>query len=882
MNLPQTIWRWLRSLGQHRVVKQEIDEEFAFHIEQRTTENIAAGMSPVEAAREARKRFGNVQSVREECRDAQGSTFGDSVLQDIHFGLRMLRKSPGFTVIVMLTLAVGIGANAAIFSFVNAILIRPLPYADPDQLVRICHAYPELNLYGAPVSPFAYFHYRDQATSFANIGAAEAWSPVLTSLDHPELLSGMKVTASLFPTLGVNAIKGRVFLAEEDKPGANRVAVISHAFWQRKLLGDPNAVGRKLALDGQSYTIVGILPSGFKLIGETDVWTTPAITDPSSQMESLFAVGRLKPGVTLVCAHAEMNTIADTLREVLFRGCRTAAIEVESLRDTTVGNIRPSLMILSAVVIMVLLIACMNVANLLLARATGRQKEIAVRSALGAGRLRLVRQMLTESLLLSLLGGGCGLLLAYFSIGAMRAAVPAGIAQYIQGWQHIGIDGRVVGFTLAASLLTGIIFGLAPAWRGTWVNLNDTLKESSRGASEGGRRHRLRSLFVVSELALAIVLLIGAGLLVKSFAHVQKVAPGFEPDHVLTFKLSLPEKDYAQPARTAAFCAQLVDKLSAMPGVTSAGLGRFVPFGNGWTGSFGIEGLDTGPNRPSPHGAPNGADAGYFRTLAIPLIQGRFFTEHDNASSVPVAIVDDKLARQYWPNESALGKRISFSFEEKEGQPAWREIVGVVGHVKIYGLDAEAKEQYYFPELQIPTRDISLVIRTPMDAKSLASAVQSQVWSLDKNLPLSGLQTMDDLLNQSLAPKRQPMFLISLFAALSLALAAMGLYGVISFAVDQRNHELGIRMALGAQPGDVLRLVLGDAMRLVLLGTAIGVAGSLALTKLLSNSLFGVSPLDPMTFAEAAALLAIVALAASYFPARRAANTDPMTALRDE
>ncbi|HZM01631.1 MAG TPA: ABC transporter permease [Candidatus Saccharimonadales bacterium] len=877
-----TFWRRLKSFGMNQAAKREIDEELRFHVEARTAEHIAAGMQPEEAARAARQRFGNAQSVREECREVQGADFGETVMQDVRFSARMLRKNRGFTLVVVLTLALGIGANAALFSFVNAILVRPLPFMEPERLVKICHAYPELNLHGIPISSLAYLYYREHAASFANMGAAEGWSPIYTGREHPERLSGMKVTASLFPTLGVNAIRGRVFLPEEDKAGAHRVAVIGYAFWQRELQADPAAVGQTLLLDGDSYTVVGILPFGFKLAGETGVWTTPGVADPPSGVESVFAVGRLKPGIPLTQARAEMKTVAAASHQALFGGYRTGGIELKSLREAAVGSIRPALMIVSGVVAMVLLIACLNVANLLLARAAGRQKEIAVRTALGAGRLRLVRQMLTESLLLSLLGGGAGLLMAYFAIGAMRAAVPASVAQYIQGWQQVEIDARVVGFTLAVSLATGILFGFAPAWQGTWVNLNQTLKESGHGATQGRHRQRLRSLFVVSELALAIVLLVGSGLLVKSFAQVQKVAPGFNPGHVLTFRLSLPEHDYAQPRRVAAFCSALVEKLNALPGVTSAGIGRAVPLGNGWTSSFEIEGLAEGPDQPSPHGAPNAVDAGYFRTLGIPLIQGRFFTAHDDASGIPVAIVDEKLARHFWPNASALGKRINLNSDLKDGQPVWREIVGVVGHVKIYGLDAEAKEQYYYPELQIPTRDFSPILRTTDDPKTLAGAVQSVVWSLDRDLPLSAMQTMDELLDQSLMPKRQPMFLVSLFAVLALLLAAMGLYGVISYSIDQRTHELGIRMALGAQSGDVLRLVLKQAMWLVLLGTAIGVAGSLALTRVLSNLLFGVSPMDPMTFGGASALLALVALATSYFPARRATKTNPMTALRHE
>ncbi|EEF60282.1 ABC transporter permease [Pedosphaera parvula] len=881
MKAIRTIWSRLRAFGRRRTLKQEIDEELQFHLAQRVEENIAAGMSAEEAARAARRRFGNVQSVREECRALRGVSLGETVLQDVRFGARMLRKNRGFTAVVVLTLALGIGANSAIFSFVNAILLRPLPCQDPERLVSICHVYPELNLYGAPASPSGYLHYREHAISFANMGAAEGWSPILTGHDQPERLSGMKVTASFFPTLGVKAIKGRLFLAEEDKPGANRVAVISYDFWKRDFQGDPDVLGKRLTLDGIGYAILGVLPSGFKLRGDTDVWTVPGVTDPSSRDESLLVLGRLKPGVTLTQARTEMNALADAFRQEVFGGIRTARIELTGLREMIVGEIRPALVTLSGVVAMVLLIACLNVANLLLARAAARQKEIAVRSALGAGRLRLVRQMLTESLLLSLLGGGGGLLLAFFALGIMRAAVPVEVAQYIQGWQHVEIDLRVVGFTLAVSLVTGTIFGLAPAWQGTWVNVNETLKESGRGASDGRQRQRLRSLLIVSELAVAIMLLVGAGLLLKSFTQVQKVPPGFKPAHLLTFRLFLPEHEYEQSSRVASFGSELVEKLMVLPGATSVGLGSVVPFGSGFdTASFDIEGFTGDPSLP--HGMPIAVDAGYFETLRIPLIQGRFFTGHDDASGAPVAIVDEKLARYFWPHESPLGKRIHINSDRKNGQPVWREIVGVVGHVKMYGLAAEAKGQYYFPHPQIPVRNISFIIRTTTDPKSLTSAVQNQVWSLNKNLPLSGVKTMTDLLDRSLMPKRQLMYLVALFAVLALLLAAVGLYGVISLSVDQRTRELGIRMALGAQPSSILRLVIGRAMQLVLLGTAIGVAGALVLTRALSASLFGISSADPLTFAGASALLALVALTASYIPARRATKTDPMVALRYE
>jgi len=809
-------------------------------------------------------------------------------MNDLKFAFRQLLKNPGFATVAVLTLALGIGANTAIFSFVDAVLLRPLPYASPERLVTIWHSYPELNLPRASVSPFGYLQFQEQAKSFEEISAATFWMPNLTGQEQPEQLPGMRVTANFFRTFGVKPIRGRTFSEEEDKPGAQPVVVLSHGFWQRRLGANTNILGSSLTLDGNSYTVVGIMPPRFKFYGEIDVWRPMAFSagetsGRGSHSEFLLAVARLKPGITVPRAQAEMNALAVPIRRQYFGQNSRWGPTIVAVQKVMTQEIRPALWILSAVVAMVLLIACANVANLLLTRATTQQKEIAIRVALGAGRFRLIRLLLAESLLLACIGGAAGIFLAVWGIDLLASAVPANIAQFIVGWDQIGVDARILGFTLAVSLFTGCIFGLAPAVQTSHMSLNEALKEGSRGATEGFRRNKLRSLLVISEIALALMLLTGAGLLIKGFTKVVNVSPGFNANRLLTFYLSLPRSKYAEPERVVMFYQELLTRLRALPGVHSAGLTTSLPLsGRGGTASYSIEGRNLAPGEAQPHGAPGGVDAEYFRTLGIPLLKGRYFNEQDSASALPVALIDEKVAKRYWPNEDPLGKRINFTFDRNDAGRVWREIVGVVGHAKIYGLDADAKEQLYFPHLQLARRDMCVVIRTAGLPHSLVSAARSQVWALDKDQPLHDIRTMEERVDQSLLRKQHLMFLTTLFAGLALFLAALGLYGVISYSVSQRTHEVGIRMALGAQPSDVLKLVLKHGLKLALVGVVVGIGGALALTRLMKTLLFDVSATDPMIYFVVSVVLGSVALLACYLPARRATKVDPMVALRYE
>ena len=809
-------------------------------------------------------------------------------MNDLRFAFRQLLKSPGFTTVAALTLALGIGANTAIFSFVDAVLLRPLPYASPERLVTIWHSYPELNLPRASVSPFGYLQDKEQAKSFEEIGALTFWLPNLTGREQPEQIRGMRVTANFFRTLGVGPFHGRTFSEEEDKPGAHRVVVISYGFWQRRLGGNTNVLGNALTLDGNSYSVIGVMPPRFKFYGDTDVWRPMAFSSGETSGrgsfdEFLLAVGRLKPGLTLPQAQAEMDAIAVPIRQQYHGSNSRWGLIVLSVHKVLTQEIRPVLLILFAVVAMVLLIGCANVANLLMTRATTRQKEMAIRIALGAGRVRLIHLMLVESLMLACLGGGLGTVLAIWGIDLLASAVPARVTQFIVGWENIGADARILGFTLGVSLLTGCVFGLAPAWQASGQSLNESLKEGGRGATEGFRRNRVRNLLVIAEIALALILLTGAGLFIKGFNRVVNVSPGFNPNRVLTFHISLPAAKYPEPERVTMFYQELLTRLRASPGVQSAGLTTILPLsGRGWTASYNIEGRELAPGEAGPHGAHGAVDADYFSTLGIPLLKGRYFKEQDNATALPVAIIDEKVARRYWPNEDPIGKRISFNFDGNEPNRVWREIVGVVGHAKIYGLDADAKEQVYYPHLQSAQREMSVVIRTAGSPQSLAALAQSQLWTLDKDQPITDIRTMEDRVAHSLLPKQHLMLLTTLFAGLALFLAALGLYGVISYSVNQRSYEVGIRMALGAQRRDVLKLVLKQGLGLAAAGVVLGVAGALALTRLMTTLLSGVSASDPLTYVAVSVLLASVALLACYLPARRATRVDPMVALRYE
>jgi predicted permease len=808
----------------------------------------------------------------------------ETLFQDIRYGFRTLLKNPGFSAIAILALALGIGANSAIFSVVNSVLLRPLPYADPDRLILVWHSYPSLKL-EAPVSPRGYFDYTEQSDIFEEASLATGWNVNLTETGEPERIQGRAVSAGFFPTLKIEAAQGRLFTPEDDQPGHERVVVLTDGLWRRRFGSDPNIIGKTLTLNGNSYDVIGVLSPNFQIdsLGQGVEMFAPVALTPQQKetrnSESLLMLGRLKPGVTLAEAQTQMTTIANRIMEQN-PGAYPAdwGVKVQSLNEQVVGDIRMHLLVLLGAVGFVLLIACANVANLLLARAASRQKEIAIRTALGASRGRLIRQLLTESLLLSIAGGGLGLLLALWGVDMLVSVNRNNIPRA----NEIGIDPRVVAFTVLISLLTGILFGLVPALQASKTGLNETLKEGGRGTTGGARQRRVRAYLVVSEIALALVLLVGAGLMIKSFARLLDVDPGFRTENLLTMQMALPGTKYREPHQVRAFYQQSLEQIKGIPGVQSASATSNLPLsGSVSSGSFQIEGRPPlAPGEASPHSDRRSITQDYFQTMAIPLMKGRYFTDQDSPDSQPVAIIDETMARIYWPDEDPVGKRVSWS--SNNGNPIWAEIVGVVGAVKHLGLDGVVRGQLYMPHNQRSQGAMYLVIRTSGNPTSVAGAVKSAIQIVDRDQPVYNIKTMEEYLAGSVAKRRFTMLLFGIFGALALILAAVGLYGVMSYSVTQRTHEIGIRMALGAKQSDVLRLVVGQGMLLALAGVGIGLGAAFALTRLMSSLLFGVGATDPLTFITISLILTGVALAASFVPARRATKVDPMIALRYE
>ncbi|HEU4597689.1 MAG TPA: ABC transporter permease [Pyrinomonadaceae bacterium] len=873
--------RRLRALLRKGSMERELDEEMRFHLERQTELNVAGGMSASEARRAALRSFGGVERAKEQCREARGVRLVEDLRQDLAYGARTLFKKPGFTLVAVCTLALGIGANTAIFSIVNGVLLRPLPYPEPERLERVTQQNSSMNRFGISVADFQAIEKEYKLAE--GVAAFTPRAVTLTGGERPEQVRATFVTAGFFETLGVVPVRGRAFLPGEDRPGAEQVVVVGEGFWRRHLAARPEALGRRLTLDGVGYTVVGIMPPDFiSPEGTTpDLWPILQLQPPQRRGPfTLRVIARRGAGVSEQQGQEELKKVA---RELYPQWAHTftdanATYVSTPLKQALVGDIGTTLLVLLGAVGCVLLLASVNVANLLLARATTRQRELAIRAALGAGRFRLLRQLFTESVLLAVLGGAAGLLLAVWGVDVLLALSPESIPRLDQ----VRIDGRVLGFAALGTLLSCLVFGLAPALYSVSPDLDGPLKGGGRGGSEVPGRRRLREVLVVFEFALALPLLVGAGLMLGSFMRLQRVEPGFDSSQLLTMRVPLPAQKYPQTEQAVGFNEELVRKVQALPGVQTASVSSNLPLDNFIdSNNFDLESRPTPPGKSQEVAENMAVGPDYFRALGIPLLKGRYLNEQDDAEAPRVMVISKTMSERYFPEGNAVGMRL------KTGgctECEWTTIVGVVGDVKDRGLGAEVAPAMYVPFAQEPlnVRMMNLVLRAEGDPASLISSVRREVNALDPDLALADIKTMEQLKSESLGRSRYRGVLSGIFAAVALALAAVGIYGVIAYAVNQRTREIGIRIALGARRRDIFRLVVGRGLLLSLTGVAFGVAASLVLTRFLSSLLYGVSSTDPATFASVALLLIAVALLACSIPARHATRVDPLNALRHE
>jgi predicted permease len=873
----------LLGLFRHRSDKLEFDAEMQEHLDLLEERYLRQGMTPENAAQAARRQLGNTTLLREDRRALQTIPAIEAFWSDLAYALRMLRKNPGFATAAVVTLALGIGANTAIFSVCNAVLLKPLPYSEPGRIVMLW----EQPRGGTPhtVAPANFVDWREQTDSFNEVAAIRSSSTlILSGQGEPARLSGAAVSSNFFSLLGVRFALGRDFLPEEDRSGRNHVAILSHRTWQERFGAQPDIAGNHITLNDTSYTVVGVLPpdfqfaskaSDFQARNQFDMWMPLGLDREKLQRGThpLRVFARLKPGVELVQAQAQLNVLGANLERLYPADNRGKGIIAVPLDEQITANVRPALVTLLSAVGLLLLIACANVANLLLSRAAAREKEMAVRVALGASWRRLAQQLLTESVLLASLGGFGGFLLALAALSALSSRLPADLSRA----SGIAVDARMLVFTGLISLVTGILFGLAPLFQARRVNANETLKQNARGV--GGGQSRMRSSLVVGQIAIAMILLIGAGLMAKSFWALLHVSPGFRTEHILTARLSLPRSRYPDNRRIAAFQRELLQSMQNTPGVLSAGFATYLPLSgndNGW--AFFIEGRPPLPVGVFNMGKYRPTSPGYFEAIGIPLLQGRAFTFADTADAPWSVMINQSMARKYWGQQDPVGQRLRF------GNEVWRTVIGVVGDVLHEGLDGEASPEMYMPFTQAANIESgpTIVVRTAIDPTAVAADVRGAVSAIDGAMPVDQIETMEQLVSVSVAQPRFRTVILAAFSVLALVMASVGIYGVMNYLVIQRTLEFGIRLSVGATRGDVLRLVLGRASVLIGAGLCLGLLGSVFLVRLIAKLLYGIAPLDPLTFVAVPLLLSAVALLASYIPARRATRVDPMVALRYE
>lgn len=878
---------WWEGATRRGKVENEMDAELRFHMDERAEELMRGGVAREEAMRRARLEFGGVERAKEECREARGIGWMEVLSQDAHYAVRTLRKSPAFTVVAIATLALAIGANTAIFSVVYAVLLRPLPYPNPGQLVVVFESRPQEGIKETGASYLDFQEWQKDQHAFQEISGSAFHSLALTGLGEPSEVGTVVTTPEALDVVGVKPILGRPFQASDGVDGAAPVAVVSEALWRGQLGGDSKVIGKTIVLDKKPFTVIGVMPSSFRyplLDEKRDVWVPLPQDALFSGWRSrrgghwLLVMGRLKAGVTVAQAQAEMDTLAASMGKENPAEDSGWGVRLVPLREETVGDVRTALLVLLGAVGLVLLIACANIANLLLTRATVRTREMAVRIAIGAGRGRIIRQLLTESAVLGVAGGILGVLLAYWGVAASKELLPAGLPRM----NEIAVDGWVLAFALGLAVLASLIFGLAPAIFAADSDLQTNLKDASGAAGGGGRkssRQRARNVLATVEIALAIVVLVASGLLLRSFVSLTNVQTGFKSEHLVTAEVDLPQFEYSTPQQWVQFSEKLLPKLQAEPGMQNTAVGIPLPLGQGAVNlGFEIEGRAVRP------GSVQTADyvatsPGYFGVMEIPLQRGRVFTAQDNFDAPKVTLISEAMARMYFPNENPIGRRMTFGFPPNKFT---REIVGVVGDVRDASLHDAPGPMTYVPYNQSPFWGEEIVVRSSLDEASVAATIRKDVWSIDKDLPVTEVAMMSKRLEDSVAEPEFRTVLFGLFGVIALVLAGAGIFGVISFLVSNRTHEIGIRIALGASKGNVLEMILGESAKLLAIGFVVGVPAAFLLARLLGSLLFVVGPADPVTFVGVCVVLGVVGLGASYVPTRRAMKVDPMVALRYE